>query len=375
MANFSLKYLNNTVVAFFDNIQAIRESLAKRDYSTDSNIPDGTIRWNSSSSKFEIWDAELSSWGDLTSKYIINADSVNGRSLPNTISVLLNNHNKTLHDSLGIDGGSLDGINSPNFVRRDVDDNIEGTLDFNPGSSPAVLWKSTVGEQMEFRVNTNYFGAGQEGYGVRVLDGNATNGNVDGGFFVEAHTSSDSQTTELLRVTNSAMQYKGVDVKTSTSPFLKVVETWRESDTSSSASTGHFFVSASHSISAGDLISIVANVTGEYDDDIYNHHFHDLLVNVTGANGATFDDQAGGSSTFAIVRSRLFVKEFDGTNFSQVGPPVGDNVTVTHECVVGGTYDITVQVSLNEISSSASTVGANLAAGHVLELYVTHLRP
>lgn len=63
-----------------DRDQAIKgrdESLAKMDFSGDTNIPVGTIRWNDSTKKFEKWDG--STWQELTAKYIIDVDKLDGQ--------------------------------------------------------------------------------------------------------------------------------------------------------------------------------------------------------------------------------------------------------------------------------------------------------
>ena len=48
------------------------------DYTGDTNIPDGTIRWNKTNNRFEIWNATTSTWSVLSSKYLINVDQVDG---------------------------------------------------------------------------------------------------------------------------------------------------------------------------------------------------------------------------------------------------------------------------------------------------------
>lgn len=54
------------------------ESNARMDYTGDTNIPDGTIRWNKTNNRFEIWNATTSTWSVLSSKYLINVDQVDG---------------------------------------------------------------------------------------------------------------------------------------------------------------------------------------------------------------------------------------------------------------------------------------------------------
>ncbi len=51
-------------------------SVGKQDLSGDSNIPTGAIQWNVAGDKWEKWSG--SAWGDLSSKYLIDVDTVDG---------------------------------------------------------------------------------------------------------------------------------------------------------------------------------------------------------------------------------------------------------------------------------------------------------
>ena len=83
------------------------ESNAMMDHSGDSNYPTGTIDWSITNSRFEAWSG--SAWGALVAKYLINVDQVDGLDFPGTIGNILTDHNKTNHDSLGIDAATLSG--------------------------------------------------------------------------------------------------------------------------------------------------------------------------------------------------------------------------------------------------------------------------
>lgn len=82
------------------------ESVAVMDFSSDSNIPDGTIRWNATAQRFEIWDATGTSWNELVSKYLINVDQLDGRDAGNA-SGDVPISNGTLNTNLNAD--QLDG--------------------------------------------------------------------------------------------------------------------------------------------------------------------------------------------------------------------------------------------------------------------------
>lgn len=79
MADWSLPSLAQTWANFVAAIKGRDESNAKMDYSADSNIPDGTIRFNRTEKKWETWDANTLSWSDLADTYAISVDKVDGK--------------------------------------------------------------------------------------------------------------------------------------------------------------------------------------------------------------------------------------------------------------------------------------------------------
>lgn len=164
VSDWSFPGLTQTWANFVAAIKGRDESNAKMDYSADSNIPDGAIRWSAANSRFEVWDATGLAWSELSSKYLINvdtvdsehntdfasavggsgarqaqdADTVDGVDLPGTIAQVLTDHTKAAHDALGIDAETLDGLSSTQFLRSDTSDAIAGALTVNGNLSVAT---------------------------------------------------------------------------------------------------------------------------------------------------------------------------------------------------------------------------------------------
>ena len=91
------------------------ESNARMDYTGDTNIPDGTIRWNKTNNRFEIWNATTSTWSVLSSKYLINVDTVDGYHAGNA-SGNVPVSNGTVNTNLNAD--KLDGQHGTFFQAR-----------------------------------------------------------------------------------------------------------------------------------------------------------------------------------------------------------------------------------------------------------------
>lgn len=91
------------------------ESNARMDYTGDTNIPDGTIRWNKANNRFEIWSAASSTWSVLSSKYLINVDTVDGYHAGNA-SGNVPVSNGTVNTNLNSD--KLDGQHGTFFQAR-----------------------------------------------------------------------------------------------------------------------------------------------------------------------------------------------------------------------------------------------------------------
>lgn len=92
------------------------ESNARMDYTGDTNIPDGTIRWNKTNNRFEIWNATTSTWSVLSSKYLINVDTVDGYHAGNA-SGNVPVSNGTVNTNLNAD--LLDGQHGTFFQARE----------------------------------------------------------------------------------------------------------------------------------------------------------------------------------------------------------------------------------------------------------------
>ena len=152
--DWNLPSLTQTWANFLTALRSRDESNAKMDYTGDSNIPDGTVRWSATNKRFETWNATTSTWGVLASSYSINvdqvdsehasdfasakggtgnrqakdADTVDGVHLPGSIANVLTNHTKAVHDALNIDAETLDGLNSSQFLRSDTSDTMSGSM-------------------------------------------------------------------------------------------------------------------------------------------------------------------------------------------------------------------------------------------------------
>jgi len=84
MANWNDPKLSQT---WADRDTALRgkdESLAKMDFSGDTNIPEGAIRWNATNSRWEQYNS--GSWSSLESTYNINVSSAQTASSANNLA-------------------------------------------------------------------------------------------------------------------------------------------------------------------------------------------------------------------------------------------------------------------------------------------------
>ena len=80
MADFSKPITTDQYTTLLQEIRDIHASLALMfNGTTDTNIPDNTIRWSVTNNRFEIYDSTASTWGALAAKYAIaisgNADT------------------------------------------------------------------------------------------------------------------------------------------------------------------------------------------------------------------------------------------------------------------------------------------------------------
>ncbi len=68
--------LTQTWANFLTSHKDRDEHIGTMDFGSDTNIPTNFIRWSSGSDKWEKWNG--SSWDDLSSKYLIDVDTVDG---------------------------------------------------------------------------------------------------------------------------------------------------------------------------------------------------------------------------------------------------------------------------------------------------------
>jgi hypothetical protein len=90
---------------------------------------------------------------------------------------------------------------------------ITGSLDIT-GTMTVTVADFKVGEGLVITDDNNYWGTNLDARILRMVDMNGTNGAVDGGLVIEAHTSTDGISKEILTVrdTNNEFKYKGSSV-------------------------------------------------------------------------------------------------------------------------------------------------------------------
>ena len=98
-----------------DSTKGRDESNARMDYSTDSNIPDRTVRFNRTQGRFEEYDTSAGTWGELRAKYSINVDQLDGRNAGNAAGNIPIN-NGSLNNDLNAD--QVDGQDATTFMYR-----------------------------------------------------------------------------------------------------------------------------------------------------------------------------------------------------------------------------------------------------------------
>jgi len=78
MADWSLPVNTTAYTNVLQNLKDRDVDCATMDFSTATNIPDGTIRWNAANSRFEKWNAATSAWEPLAALYNINVNQLDG---------------------------------------------------------------------------------------------------------------------------------------------------------------------------------------------------------------------------------------------------------------------------------------------------------
>lgn len=80
MADFSKPITTDQYATLLQELRDIHTTLALMfNGTTDTNIPNGAIRWNATNNQFEMYDSSAGTWGALAAKYAIaisgNADT------------------------------------------------------------------------------------------------------------------------------------------------------------------------------------------------------------------------------------------------------------------------------------------------------------
>lgn len=212
--DWSLPSLTQSWANFLAAIKGRDESNAKMDYSADSNIPDGTIRWSAANNRFEVWDATGLTWSELSSQYLINvdkidsehaadfasavggsgsrqakdADTVDGVDLPGTIALVLTDHTKAAHDALNINANLLQGYAPSQFLRSDTSDTMSGNLTLTGDLRSAAGSASSPAHSFSSDPNSGLYSGGNGD--VRIA--------IDGSL--------------ALQITGSVLRYFGNDI-------------------------------------------------------------------------------------------------------------------------------------------------------------------
>ncbi|HFD81041.1 MAG TPA: hypothetical protein ENK05_11735 [Gammaproteobacteria bacterium] len=114
MADWNLPTLTDLYQDFLNLLKARDDDLAKMfDGTTSSNLPVGTIRWSDANARFEKWDG--TAWTELTTKYLINVDTVDGihaSATPTANNLLPLDASGSLPADITGDADTVDGFNA-----------------------------------------------------------------------------------------------------------------------------------------------------------------------------------------------------------------------------------------------------------------------
>ena len=111
MADWNLPVNTTAYTNVLQNLKDRDVDCATMDFSTATNIPDGTIRWNAANSRFEKWNATASAWEPLATLYNINVNQLDGYDAGNA-SGNIPVSNGTLNTNLNAD--MVDGRHAGN---------------------------------------------------------------------------------------------------------------------------------------------------------------------------------------------------------------------------------------------------------------------
>ena len=150
MANWSNPTLTSLYTDFVTEVKNRDVDLALGlDPATTSptNVPTGSIRWNSASFKYQKWDG--TTWNDLSTKYIFTSVEVSGTTVPVNGMYLsttntLNFSTASTASRLTIDGSGNVNIDSGTFY-VDAVGNRTGANNTSPGSYNAAADDLVVG--------------------------------------------------------------------------------------------------------------------------------------------------------------------------------------------------------------------------------------
>lgn len=137
MADWNLPTLSDLYQDFLNLLKGRDDDLAKMfDGTTSSNLPVGTIRWNDANARFEKWDG--TAWSELTTKYLINVDTVDGihaSATPTANNLLPLDASGILQASISGDADTVDGMHASDFATSSHQHSPIDIYPYGPGSN------------------------------------------------------------------------------------------------------------------------------------------------------------------------------------------------------------------------------------------------
>ncbi|WP_243546362.1 hypothetical protein [Pseudodesulfovibrio tunisiensis] len=151
-ADFSKPTATSPYTSFPAEIREMFEALARLfDGTATLNMPGGTIRWNSTNKRFEIYDG--TSWGPLTDQFNMNVSNL-GHASPGNASgnIPVSNGDRCVN----LVADKLDGLEASQFARRDISALMTSPLYVNSSSAYAELrLRSDVTQKIRANLNAS----------------------------------------------------------------------------------------------------------------------------------------------------------------------------------------------------------------------------
>ena len=392
MADFALPVLTSTYSDLVDVLKARDVSSMKLfDGTTDSNLPSGTKRWNSTNNYFEKFDG--SAWSALTDKYMINVDLVDGCTVNDAgsttndlwtaykittqLDTKLNTSAYTAADVLtkiktvdgsgsGLDADLLDGMNAVSTNTASSIVSRDGSGNFSAGTITATLNGNAATATTANGLNA------ANNYTVSNLTANGSLTIGSNGSYVAGSIYSDVNWGMIFRAKQAspAQAIFRWDNATGSELFR-----WNGSALTCSV-TGNAATATKLTNSYGDWQSsgAIANVVGMLSWKNYgNYHVIFDASNGTAPNGAAINNtspQNGWSSTFPTLMgwngSQTYGVRVDAARYSE--SCTGNSATATYAqaftTAVGGapSYACRAWVNFNGTGTVAIRASGNVSS-------------